>query len=134
MSSWTTLVDPALVRPFGISELHLACFEPPDWPGKGPGVMFLIPECELQFCVLNPHTGKLAKFINRPPDNKNVKYWTRAACREAGENKAFLNLACDTEEQLKIAVRRVNQMLPHYQRVALERMYKAESRSRSKLS
>jgi hypothetical protein len=52
----------------------------------------------------------------------------------AAKAQAWVNLACDTAEQAEINARRVAKLLPRYRRVALERMYEATSRERSKLS
>jgi hypothetical protein len=131
--AWTTRLDPALIRRFGSTDLHLACFEPPDWPGRGMTFNLLIPECEFQ-CAFPDSQGNPVGMINRPTNNRNVKSWTKFACREADRAGAFLQLACDTEEQLETAVRQVGRLLPRYHRVTLERMYEPQNRSRSNLS
>src|SRR5262245_48180735 len=46
-AAWTTRVDPAYSRRFGVEEMHNAFFEPPAWTGRGPMITLLIPECEL---------------------------------------------------------------------------------------
>jgi hypothetical protein len=132
-AKWTTLLDPALTAAHCVGELHQACFEPPQWPGKGPGVSLLIPECEMQFTFI-AEDGEPATVVNRPEHNKDVKAWTIATCREAAENNAFLMLSCDTPEQVEVGARRIKKLLPRYRRVALERMYDPKTRASGALS
>jgi hypothetical protein len=69
-------------------------------------------------------TGKTASAnieVNRPPTNRNIKLWLRTACEVAAEAQAWINLACDTAEQVEINARRVAKLLLKYRRVALER-------------
>ena len=51
MSNWTTRVLPEYTCPYGVEEVHNVWFAPKGWPGKGPAVSLLVPECELQ-CVM----------------------------------------------------------------------------------
>jgi hypothetical protein len=133
MSDWTTRVDPTLTRSYGVQEQHCAGFEPPGWPGKGNTVLLGIPECEFQVCALDADDEPFVT-INQPQQNKNVKFWTKSACEWAAKDNAFLMLSCDTAEQVEVAAKRVAKALPHYRRVALERMYEPENRLRGALS
>ena len=36
MTEWTTRLDPALTRQYGVEEIHDVWFVPKGWPGKGP--------------------------------------------------------------------------------------------------
>ena len=51
----------------------------------------------------------------------------------ARTQRPHLTEAMRTAEQAEVAARRVRQMPPDYERVALERMYHAETRARSGL-
>lgn len=133
MTDWTTRIDPAITRRFGVEEVHCACFEPPGWLGKGPVAGLGIPECEFGFMV--PAVDeKPFVLINRPRINLNVKQWTRFACEATAANRAFLIINCDTAEQVAVAARRVAKLLPRYRRVAAERMYEPNARVRENLS
>jgi hypothetical protein len=132
-SAWTTRVDPAHTRHFGVEELHNAYFAPPGWPGKGATVGLLVPECETQFCFESA-TGEPFGMINRPPTDKRVKYWTRFICDVAAKYKALLIVSCDTPEQVATAARRVAKYLPKYRRIAPERMADPRTRALGALS
>jgi hypothetical protein len=132
-AAWTTRLDPQYTTMFGVGELHNVMFEPPGWPGKGPIVSLLIPECELQFHFL-AEDGQPVAMINRPAKNRNVKQWTRFACERAVEYGAVLGLLCDTAEQADVGARRIAKLLPRYRRIALERMNDPRTRVRAKLS
>ena len=67
-----TRFDPEITARYGVGELHNAWFTPKGWPGKGPAVWLLIPECESQLCVLQPD-GQPLTVINRPQFNRKVK-------------------------------------------------------------
>jgi hypothetical protein len=47
-TNWTTRLDPEITARYGVAEVHECWFTPKWWPGKGPAVSLLIPECELQ--------------------------------------------------------------------------------------
>lgn len=130
--SWTTRVLPELTRPYGVEEAHNAWFVPKGWPGKGPAVSLLIPECELQLCILDGK-GEPVLMINRPSLNKNVKAWIRSACRVAIDYHATISFGCDTAEQAERAAKMAHKLLPNHERAAIERMYEARSRSRGTL-
>jgi hypothetical protein len=137
-NTWTTRFESQLERELGerygyTQPIHNACFEPPIWSKHRTVIALGIPECELQFVAL-ANDGEPVVCINRPAIDRNVKKWTRTACEIAAQHKAWLNLACDTPEQVEIATKRITKLLPQYRRVALERMYEVTSRERSKLS
>jgi hypothetical protein len=135
MSDWTTRVLPEYTRPYGVEGSADVWFVPNGWPGKGPAVSLLVPECELQLVVLAPALdGEPLAFINRPQVNKNVKSWLRYACELATDYRACLFVACDTAEEAERAAKRATKWLPNYQRAALERMYDIASRVKEKLS
>ena len=127
-AAWTTRLDPSVSLRFGIEETHVACFEPPNWQGKGALVTFIVPECETQFIV--PGFGPI---IARPLGSANVKRMTRSACDLVAETDALLIFAGDTAEQVETGTRRVTRRLPRWRRVALERMYEPQSRVRDRL-
>ena len=129
--SWTTRLPPELTRQFGVEELHDVWFAPKGSPGKGNVVCLLIPECELQVTVVAPD-GKLVQYVNRPP-NRNLKTWLHFACEEATTHRAALSLGCDTAEQAERYAEQAARLLPHHERVALERLYDPASRSRAAL-
>jgi hypothetical protein len=134
-AGWTTRLDPAMTRRFGVEEVHRVCFEPPSWPGSGAAVTLLIPECETHVAIAGPSAdAQPLIMVNRPPKNRNVKQWTRAVCDWAMQIGAFLTLSRDTAEQAAKAAKRVAKRLPKYQRVALERMHDPASRARARLS
>lgn len=132
MSNWTTRVDPTYTRPYGVEEVHNVWFTPKGWPGKGPAVTLLIPECEVQLVLVAPD-GEPRVLVNRPKLNRNIKYWLRYACKLATINTASLSIACDTAEQAEQAAKRAARLLRHHERAALERMYEAKSRGRDGL-
>ena len=125
--SWTTLLDPELPY-MGDKELHTAWFMPNGWPGKGPCVALEIPECKLHVCLLQLD-GEPVVIVNRPRSNKNIKKWVRSACERAREYQACISFTCDTAEQAEDAAKLAAKFLPKdYERVALERMYRPETR------
>jgi hypothetical protein len=135
MSDWTTRVLSEYTRPYGVEEVHDVWFVPNGWPGKGPAVSLLVPECELQLVALAPALdGEPLAFINRPQVNKNVKIWLRYACELATTHRACLFVACDTADEAERAAKRATKWLPNHQRAALERMYDTASCVRDKLS
>ena len=80
-------------------EVFPGLLTPPGWPGKGPVVSLLIPECELH-CV-TPNGQQLpTALINRPQVNKVVAYWLTTACQIAKDNNAALILGCDSSTEL----------------------------------
>jgi|SRR5215831_2237843 len=85
-----------------------------------------IPECELQYCVLDAD-GEPFAMVNR------LKHWLRFVCEMAREQRMFVMLSCDTAEQAERAAKMVAKWLPQHRRVALERMYEAASRARGRL-
>jgi hypothetical protein len=133
MTDWTTRILPEITRRYGVAELHTGCFAPRGWAGKGVTVSLGLPECEL-VCVTLAADGEPVAMINRPQRDRNIRYWTRAACEMAVEQQAFMIITCDTAAQLKTAARRVARQLPSYQRVTLERMYDPDTRVADKLS
>jgi len=131
---WTTRFQPEMTRRFGVEEMiHTVCFEPDGWPGKGPCIGLGIPECELQYCVIGAD-GEPAAFVNRPQRNQKLKYWLRFVCEMATKERSFVMFSCDTVEQAERVARLAAKRLPRHQRVALERMYDAQSRARGNLS
>jgi hypothetical protein len=129
---WTTRVDPAFTRRYGVEEVHSAWFLPRGWPGSGPCLNLLIPECELQCTTIGPD-GRAVTYINRPPSRHEVAYWLTCACEQAAAHKACLSVSCDTREQTEEAAKAVARLLPGYERAALERMQEPVSRSKSAL-
>ena len=130
---WTTRFDPQHTAAFGVAEVHRVVFEPPGWPGKGPIVSLLVPECELQFHFLGDD-GRPVVIINRPIKNTNVTEWMRFVCERAIEFNACMALVCDTREQADVGAAQIAKLLPHYRRIALERMSNPRTRVRAKLS
>ena len=135
MSDWTTRILPEYTRPYGVEEVHNVWFVPNGWPGKGPAVSLLVPECELQFVTPAPTLdGEPLIIVNRPQVNKNVKSWLRYACRLATTHSASLSVACDTADEAARAAKRAAKWLPNHQRAAIERMYDVAARVKEKLS
>jgi hypothetical protein len=132
MSEWTTRLKPELSRRYGVNEIHEVCFEPNGWPGKGPVIGLGIPECELQFCFIGADSEPVA-IVNRQRRNKGIRGWLRFVGKMATQQRLFVMLACDTAEQAERAAKMVAKWLPLHRRVALERMYDANSRARDKL-
>lgn len=130
---WTTRIAPHLTSRYGVEEVHTAWFLPKGWPGKGNAVSLLIPECELQYVFLAPDGAPVA-CVNRPNLNKNIKTWIRSACKAARDYRASIAFACDTSDQVEKAVKLAARLLPDHERIALERMYEASSRSLSGLN
>jgi hypothetical protein len=130
---WTTRVLPELAAQYGMRELHTAWFLPKGWPGRGPVVGLLIPECEMQVVFLAPD-GEPVAVINRPKINRNVKSWLRHVCETAKDMGASVALACDTAEQAERAARMAGRFLPNHERIALERMHQADTRARQNLN
>jgi hypothetical protein len=125
--TWTTLVEPDLSRPhMGSRELHMVCLLPKGWPGKGACVSLEIPECKLIVCLPQPN-GEPVVIVNQPFNN-NIKTWVRRACETACEYHACITFHCDTGEQAERAAKLAGRSLPNYERVALERMYGADTR------
>jgi hypothetical protein len=131
--SWTTRLEPALSAQYRVAEFHSVWLVPIGWPGKGPAVTLLIPECELQLVKIGDDGEPLA-FINRPQANKNVKHWLRYACGTAHEMGAALSLGCDSAEQAERGARLAGRLLPKHERIALERIYRGDTRCRSGLN
>jgi hypothetical protein len=133
-TDWTTRLSPSLTRQFGFEELHTAAFMPNDWPGKGGTIIGLgVPECELQVAWLEADREPVA-VVNRPSNNRRLKYWMRFACEIATERRAWLILTCNTSKQADHAAKLATRRLPDHQRVALERMYDPAARVRGNLS
>jgi hypothetical protein len=63
---WTTLMDPAISKMYGVEEVHLAAFEPVGAATARPCLCLLIPECELQLAARDPD-GTPVVIVNRPP-------------------------------------------------------------------
>jgi hypothetical protein len=133
MSDWTTRILPEITRQYGVEEIHSVLFLPKDWPGQGAAVTLGIPECELQCCFIGEDSEPVT-FINRPQINRSVKSWVRGACEVARDFRAVINFSCDTPEQAERAAKLAGKLLPGYERVALERMYEPNTRSRSDLN
>ena len=134
MNDWTARLNPELTRSRGVEELHSVFLEPPGWPGKGTVVALGIPECEFQCVFMPTDDGEPVAMVNQPRINRNVKSWIRFTCEEARKLRAMLIFSCDTPEQAAKAAKRAAKLLPHYRRVAIERMYDAETRVRDRLS
>jgi hypothetical protein len=127
MTTWTTLLDPALTQRHGFGETHSAWFLPRKCPAAPRNVIaFLIPECEMQFVV----PGVDIVFVNRPQENRNVKHWLKYACREASDQGAILIVTCDSAEQAERAARLASKLLPKHERAAIERIYEEQARTR----
>jgi hypothetical protein len=118
MSDWTTRVLPEYTRPYGVEEVHDVWFVPNGWPGKGPAVSLIVPECELQFVAIGSD-GEPVTLINSPQVNKNVRRWLRYACKIATAHRACLFVACDTADEAERAAKRATKWLPNHQRSAL---------------
>jgi hypothetical protein len=132
-NNWTTRLLPDLTRQYGVEEVHDVWFTPKEWPGKGPAVSLLIPECEMQVVFLAPD-GEPIAFVNRPQLNKNIKAWVRTVCETARDMGASVSFACDTADQAERAAKMAGKLLPNHERTALERMYEAKTRARANLS
>jgi hypothetical protein len=131
---WTTRLDPEVARPFvGSEELHGAWFVPKDWPGQGPSVVMEIPECILHVC-LPQRNGVPMVWINRAGPIVDIKGLIRSACERAQGYRACIGFMCNTADQAHNAARFAGNLLPDYERVALERMYDADNRARGNLS
>jgi hypothetical protein len=131
--NWTTRLERALTAQYQVAELHSAWFTPKGWLGKGNTISLLIPECELQLTKVGDD-GEPLTFINRPQVNRNVKRWLRTACEMANETGASLSLLCDPNDQAERGVRMARRLLPNHERIALERMYRGNTRCRSGLN
>jgi hypothetical protein len=132
--TWTTLLDPEVTCTFVDSEqLHGAWFVPRDWPDKGPSVVMEIPECILHASFPQP-SGVPVVMINRPGPNVNVRGVIRSACERARECRACIGFMCNTAAQAEGAATIAGNLLPDYERVALERMYGCDNRARGNLS
>ena len=129
---WTTRLPPAQTEPFGVAEVHAIRFLPNEWPGQGPTISLTLPECHLQYVKLS--TNGIPMVATHRPTKKNIKHWLRAACGMATEVSACLIIGCDTHEQAERAAKKAAQLLPRYQRAALERMQDPAARSLSRLS
>jgi hypothetical protein len=131
---WTTRVLPELTAQYGVKEeLYTAWLLPKGWPGKGPTVGLLIPECETQLVFLAPD-GEPIAIVNRPKINKNVKSWVRYVCEMARDMGASVSFTCDTAEQTERAAKMASKLLPNHERTALERIYRADTRARQNLN
>jgi hypothetical protein len=131
--TWTTLLDPRLGEPFNYTaEMHNAHFLPLSENILGRAVCLLIPECELQIVYIVD--GKSTALVNRPQRNKKIRHWLREACSIATEEDCSLMLGCDTHEQATRYAKLAARWLPNHRRIALERMYKAETRTFKGLS
>jgi hypothetical protein len=124
---WTTRLDRKAARSYGVAEIHVVCFAPEGWLGRGPTMAMAILECELQLCR-TAADGNAVTIINRPPANKDTAKWLATACEMATEQRLFVIISCDTAEQAKWAARHARRRLPQHRRMALERMYNAETR------
>jgi hypothetical protein len=133
MNTWTTRLRSEMTIAYGVDEVHNVWFTPKGWPGKGPVIGLLIPECEMQFHFV-AQSGEPIAMVNRPPNNKSVRRWLRFACRQAAQIDSCLSLACDTAEQAETWARRAAKWLPNHERAALERMYDANTRAKGGLS
>lgn len=129
---WTTKLDTALASRFGV-EVHTACYVPGGWAGKGASVCLGLPECELVMTLVDD-AGVVKTLVNQPQINRDVSHWVQAACETAIERRAVVLFNCDTAEQLAAAILQAEPLLPGYERVALERMYDPQSRSKKGLS
>ena len=129
---WATKLDTVLASRFGV-EVHMAWYVPRDWLGKGPSVCLGLPECELVMTLVDD-AGAVQTLVNRPQINRDVSHWVRAACETALERRAVVLFNCDTAKQLAAAILQAEPLLPGYERVALERMYDPQSRSKKGLS
>lgn len=123
---WTTLLDPQLTKMCG-QDIHNVYFLPLS-EAVGRCVGLLIPECELHF-VVAAADGAPVCYVNRPKHNNNMRRWLRFVCTLATENDCPLSFACDTHEQAERAATMAAKRLPNHRRIALERMYKAETRT-----
>jgi hypothetical protein len=131
--NWTTRFPAEHTRRFGVEEIHNVYFAPIGWPGKGTTLCLLIPECELQYCMV-AQDGEPIALVNRPQKNKKIKHWLRFACQEAMKNCALLSLACDTADDAERYAKQAAKLLSNYQRIAMERMYEPESRALGNLN
>ena len=73
-------------------------------------------------------------MINRPGPNVNVRGLIRSACQRAREVHACIGFMCNTGAQAEGAATIAGNLLPDYERVALERMYGCDNRARGNLS
>jgi hypothetical protein len=134
---WTTRLSeliPEMLTEAGVAEIHSAYFAPVNYTGgKGNVVSLGIPECELIVGLLLSDGGPLA-IVNRPKINFKIDGWIKLACKEAVTLHAVVCLNCDTLKQLEQAVALAQNLLPQYERVALERMKDPKTRAKKGLS
>lgn len=130
--TWTTQFPSELTKPYNCAEPYIAFFAPKGWPGKGTTYALLLPEGELQCARLGPN-GETIAIIANPPKDKNVKKLLQRLCEEIQKEKAVLTLACDTEQQLNNAVETAVSLLSEYERIPLERMIEAKTRTKAGL-
>jgi hypothetical protein len=81
----------------------------------------------MQFCVVGAD-GEPIAYVNRPPENKNIRHWMNYVCGVATEHRLLVMLNCDTAEQAEAAAKRAFRKLPRHRRMALERIYRPETR------
>jgi hypothetical protein len=126
--AWTTLID----HPLADKDVHNIWFLPVSENVLGRCVGLLIPECALQNTYIV--NGEPLAIVNRPKQNLSVPHWLRYACKLATEEDCPISFACDTHEQAEHAAAMAAKRLPNHRRVALERMYQAETRTLKGLS
>lgn len=132
-SAWTTLLSSELTKPYGVAELHVACFLPDDFTEGRTTVALLIPEGRMQ-CVSFMPDGTPLTMLKQLPQNEKVKHWLRTVCEFVAGHKACLIISCDTAVQTKHAAKIATRLLPAHERVPLERMYDPATRCRSGLN
>jgi hypothetical protein len=95
--------------------------------------VLLWPEREVQHCVPGGDDD-FSALIVRLPSSKSLKDCVRGTCSQATEEKAFLMFSCDTATEVARVVRWASKWLPQHRRMAVERLYQAQSRARDRLS
>jgi hypothetical protein len=113
--------------------MHTVFFVPPGWKGKGNSISMGIPECELH-CALRKSDGTISVMVNQPQHNFNVDRWMRSACDMAIDYGAAIAFHCNTASQAIRAAKKAKRWLHGYERVALERLYDAKSRTKGGLN
>ena len=122
---WTTLLDPALCKPYGVEELHQVWFLPKSENVLGQCIDLGIPECD---CKLVRADGDTMVLVHRT-DRNNVRHWLKEVCKMATELDCALALSCDTREQADGAAAFAARRLPNHARIPLERMYDPATRT-----
>jgi hypothetical protein len=109
-AEWITQLD-------GAEGFHVAAFQPGDWDGREACAVIRIPDwLSFNFRTDNRYT------LGFPLHPALLKANLRQLCDIAAAEGACLSINARTIEELEKAVRYVERRLPHYCRIALERI------------